>query len=363
MSRIRDFGLAIGDLPTGQYNALTDVPGVRVGQITLISGEGELVPGKGPVRTGVTVIIPHEGNLYQQKLRAAAHALNGHSKVLGLEQIRELGVIETPIALTNTLNVGLVADGLIEYTLRENNGTDIFTVNAVVGETNDFYLNDIWGRHVHQEHVLAAIENAHGGEVEEGTVGAGVGTTCFGWKGGIGTSSRVLPESAGGYVVAALVQSNYGEGKNLSVCGVPVGKYIQPPEDIQPEKPQGSIMLVLATNAPLSTRQLERLCVRAGIGLGRTGSIFGHTSGDMVIAFSTAHRVPHQPEQVLGEYSFVEDSSAVMSSFFSGVADCVEEAILNSLFQAKTVEGWGDHVRYHLPVEEVVPLVKRSLNR
>ncbi len=271
-----------------------------------------------------------------------------------------MGLIETPIALTNTLNVGLVADGLIEYTLQQNGWTDIFTVNAVVGETNDFYLNDIWGRHVRQEHVLSAIANAHTGMVEEGTVGAGVGTTCFGWKGGIGTSSRVLPDSAGGYVLAALVQSNYGNAEDLLVCGVPVGKYLHPPEDVQPEKPQGSIMLVLATDAPLTTRQLERLCIRAGIGLGRTGSVYGNSSGDVVIAFSTAHRVPYKPEQVLGDYSFVEDENSVMGSFFHAVVECVEEAILNSLFQAQTVEGWDGHIRYRLPVEQVVQLVKRA---
>jgi len=359
-TRLRDYDLSIGDLPVGVFNAITDVPGVRVGHASLVSGEGALTPGEGPVRTGVTVILPHDGNLYQNKVRAAACVLNGHSKVFGLEQIREMGVIETPIALTNTLNVGLVADALIEYTLLEDRLESIFTVNPIVGETNDSNLNDISGRHVKQEHVFAAIQSAEAGAVQEGAVGAGMGTSCFGWKGGIGTSSRVLSAEAGGYVVGALVQSNYGAAQDLVVCGVNVGRVVQPPDDVQPEKQEGSIMMVLATNAPLSSRQLHRLCVRAGIGLGRTGSIFGNTSGDVVIAFSTAHHVPHEPEQVEGRYSFVEDERQVMSQFFHAAADCVEEAIINSLFQAQTVEGWGGQTRHRLPVEQVVEIVRQA---
>jgi D-aminopeptidase len=336
------------------------VNGVKVGHVTLFEGEGDLVSGSGPVRTGVTVILPHGENLYQQKVRAAAVSLNGHSKVIGLEQVRELGVIETPIALTNTLNVGLVADGLLEYTFQHNRNAEVFTVNPVVGETNDHYLNDIWGRHVRQAHVLEAIETTKGGRVEEGAVGAGAGTSCFGWKGGIGTSSRVLPEYAGGYVVAALVQSNYGSSIDLRILGVPVGEHLQPPPEPEEDKTQGSIMMVLATDAPLDSRQLTRLCMRAGIGLGRTGSFYGNSSGDVVIAFSTAHRVPFRPEQIEGTYSFVEDENMVLGEFFHATADCVEEAIINSLFQAETVQGWGNHIRYALPVEEAVRIVKKA---
>lgn len=358
--RLRDYNLCVGELPTGRLNGLTDVPGVRVGHTTLVSGEGNLVPGKGPVRTGITVVLPHGDNLYQHKVRAAALSLNGHTKSIGFEQVREMGVIESPIALTNTLNVGLVADALVEYTFRQNREAEIFTFNPLVGETNDMYLNDIWGRHVRQAHVFEAIEGAQDGAVEEGAVGAGTGTSCFGWKGGIGTSSRVLPESAGGYLVAALVQSNYGSPEDLLVCGVPVGKTIQPPPDVADEKPQGSIMMVLATNAPLNERQLGRLCMRAGIGLGRTGSIFGNSSGDAVIAFSTAHRIPFRPEHVESTYALVEDANSTMSYFFHAVADCVEEAILNSLFQAETIVGWGGHVRHALPVQQVVERVKQG---
>lgn len=361
-SGIRKFGLSVGLLPTGANNAITDVKGVRVGHATLIDGNGALKKGVGPVRTGVTVILPHEGNLYQQKVRAAAHALNGHSKSFGLEQIREIGLIETPIALTNTLNVGIVADALIEYSLRRNTDINIFTVNAVVGETNDFYLNDVWGRHVRHEHVFEAIELASPGPVQEGAVGAGTGTSCFGWKGGIGTSSRVLPEKAGGYTVAALVQSNYGRAEDFIACGVPVGRVLKPPPDSVQVESGGSIMIIVATDAPMSSRQLRRLCVRAGIGLGRTGSTFGFMSGDMVIAFSTAHKISYTMKPLEREFSFVQDNPWVMGHFFLAVAESVEEAILNSLFEAKTVEGWGGHMRHKLPVEKVVELVRKAQN-
>jgi D-aminopeptidase len=362
LTRLRDFGLSIGRLSTGRLNAITDVPGVRVGHTTLISGEGALIPGIGPVRTGVTVILPHDGNIYQHKVRAAAHSLNGHSKVVGLEQVRELGVIETPIALTNTLNVGIVADALISYVLRQPGNEEVTSINPIVGETNDSFLNDVRGRHVKEQHVWSAIEAASPGMVQEGVVGAGTGTSCFGWKGGIGTSSRVLPEQAGGYTVGALVQSNYGEAADLTICGVPVGSKFQPPEDPQPVKTAGgSIMLVLATDAPMISLQLHRLCVRAGIGLGRTGGIYGHTSGDVVIAFSTAQPIAHQPEHITRSYDLLEDERTVMSHFFHAVADAVEEAIINSLFQARTVFGQDNHERRRLPVDEVVSFIKSCL--
>lgn len=361
-TRLRNFGLSIGGLKPGRLNAITDVPGVRVGHTTLISGEGALQPGSGPVRTGVTVILPHAGNIFQHKVRAAAHSLNGHSKVVGLEQVRELGVIETPIALTNTLNVGLVADALISYVLRQPGNEEVTSINPVVGETNDAFLNDIRGRHVREQHLWSAIETAAPGPVQEGVVGAGTGTSCFGWKGGIGTSSRVLPDDAGGYTVGALVQSNYGESADLTICGVRVGHTFLPPEDPQPAKPAGgSIMMVLATDAPMTSLQLHRLCVRAGIGLGRTGGVYGHTSGDVVIAFSTAQPVDHQPDHITRSYTLLEDERTVMSHFFHAVADVVEEAIINSLFQARTVFGQENHERRRLPVEEVVSLIKKCL--
>ncbi len=358
--RLRDYQLAIGEMETGPNNTLTDVPGVRVGHVTLNSGQGWMEPGKGPVRTGVTAILPHGGNIYQNKVRAAVTTLNGHTKVAGLEQIREMGVIETPIVLTNTLNVGLAFDALVEYTLRNNDPREVGSVNPVVGETNDSPLNDIWGRHVKQEHVLQAIENATTQPVEEGAVGAGRGTSCFGWKGGIGSSSRKLPDSMGGYTVATLVQSNFGESRNLNVCGVPVGRFIQPPEEVEMDKPQGSILMILATDAPVDQRLLERMCLRGGIGLGRAGSIYGNTSGDVVIGFTTANQVSWRPLKLVVRADLLIANNQVLSYLFQAAADCMEESIINSLFAAETVEGVDGHIRHHLPVEQVVEMVKKG---
>jgi len=368
-ARIRDLGLLVGDLPTGAHNAITDVKGVRVGHTTLISGKGPLRPGQGPVRTGVTAILPHGDNLFRHKVRAAVHTINGFGKVCGFEQVRELGAIETPIALTNTLNVYLVADALAQYAIRASPEIGIRTgsVNAIVGETNDGYLNDLQGRHVRAEHVWAAIEDSSSGPVAEGAVGAGTGTSCLGWKGGIGTASRVLPHSAGGYIVGALVQSNFGSARALTVCGVPVGQYIHPPSaPEQAVRDGGSIMVVLATDAPLTSRQLRRLCIRAAAGLARTGSIYGHGSGDFSIAFSTAHSIPHQPASLTTTRTVLADEGQVIQWLFSAVVESVEEAVLNSLFRAETVVGRDDHTRYGLPVDKVAALVheqRRAANQ
>jgi D-aminopeptidase len=359
---MRDLGLMVGDLPTGEHNGITDVAGVRVGHTTLIAGEGPLRPGEGPIRTGVTVILPHDGNLFRQKVRGAVHTINGFGKVCGFEEVRELGVVESPIALTNTLNVGLVADALIQYAGRHSPeiGVRTSSVNAIVGETNDGYLNDIQGRHVRAEHVWAAIEAASEGPVEEGATGAGTGTTCFGWKGGIGTASRVAPEQAGGYTVGALVQSNFGRSRDLTICGVPVGQHIQPPNARQvPPQDKGSIMVVLATDAPLTSRQLRRLCARAAAGLARTGSKYGHGSGDFVVAFSTAHRIPHKSAWLTTTQTVLADEGKAMYWLFPVVVESVEEAVLNSLFRAETVVGRDGHTRHGLPTEEVVALVQK----
>ena len=355
--RIRDLGIEIGRLPVGSHNAITDVAGVRVGHTTLISGEGPLQPGEGPVRTGVTVILPHDGNLFRQKVVAAVHTINGFGKVCGFEEIRELGVIETPIALTNTLNVYLVADALAQAAVRQSPeiGVRTSSVNAVVGETNDGYLNDLQGRHVRGEHVWAAMESASGGAVSEGTVGAGTGTSCFGWKGGIGTASRVWSE---GYTVGALVQTNFGRPENLRVDGVPVGRHVKRPEDVQRPAAGESVMVVLATDAPLTSRQLRRLCVRAAAGLARTGSDFGHGSGDFVIGFTTAHRVAHRSQALTTRRTALADEGRTMFWLLPAVAECVEEAVLNSLFRAETVVGRDGHTRHALPVEQVAALVK-----
>lgn len=358
--RVREWGLSIGACRPGPRNAITDVSGVRVGHTTLISGEGPLHPGQGPVRTGVTVILPHGGDLFRHKVRAAVHTINGYGKVCGFEQVRELGVVEAPIALTNTLNVPLVADALIQHAIVRNPeiGITSDSVNVVVGETNDGYLNDLQGRHVRAEHVWRAIETASDESVGEGAVGAGTGTSCFGWKGGIGTASRVLPGAEGGFTVGVVVQTNFGRPERLTVSGVPVGRWLQP---ASPEKPEcshdGSVMIVLATDAPLTSRQLGRLCVRAGMGLGRVGSVHDHGSGDFVIAFSTARRPQHEPGSLVVDAAVLADEGRAMGALFPAVVESVEEAVLNSLWRAETVVGRDGHTRYALPLDEVAGLI------
>ena len=349
-------------MPAGRHNAITDVPGVRVGHTTLWAGDGPLRLGEGPVRTGVTVIEPHGGNLFREKVRAAVHTINGFGKACGFEEVRELGLLEAPIALTNTLNVGLVADALVQHALRESPeiGIRTGTVNVVVGECNDGFLNDIQSRHVRAANVWAAVETAAEGPVAEGAIGAGTGTSCFGWKGGIGTASRVLPPEAAGFTVGALVQSNFGRPRDLVICGVPVGRYLRPPEaEGSPGQERGSIMIVLATDAPLDARQLGRLCVRAAVGVVRTGSHHGHASGDFVIAFSVAHRVAQAPRALTQTETVVADEARAMHWLFPAVVESVEEAILNSLCRAVTVTGRDGHVRHALPVDEVSRLVTR----
>jgi D-aminopeptidase len=346
-----------------------------VGQTTLFSGHGALQPGRGPVRTGVTIILPHSDNLFLHKVQAAVYTLNGYGKAVGFEQVRELGVVESPIALTNTLNVGLVADALVQHAIRQNPGIGIETgtVNVIVGETNDGYLNDIQGRHVRLEHVLAAIENASSVPVREGAVGAGTGTLCMGWKGGIGTASRILPVEMGGFCLGALVQSNFGSPGDLVICGVPVGQYLSPlrlpqasgtsPElnSFQPAD-RGSVMIVLATDAPLDSRQLSRLCVRAGAGLARVGSNYGHGSGDFVIAFSTAWINEHYPESILRSQQVLADEGKVMEALFRGVVESVEEAVLNTLAAGVDMTGRDQHRAMSLPVEDVLALIRRFRN-
>ncbi|CAN5503907.1 P1 family peptidase [soil metagenome] len=360
--RVRDLGFDHWLLPTGIHNAITDVAGVRVGHTTLIEGDGPLKPGQGPVRTGVTVILPHADNLFQEKVIAAAHTINGFGKACGLEQVRELGLLETPIALTNTLNVWLMADALAQYAIRQNPAIGIHTstVNPVVGECNDGFLNDIQGRHLRADHLWAALANSTNGLVAEGAIGAGTGTSCFGWKGGIGTSSRHLPDAVGGFALGALVQSNFGSAHELMMGGIPVGRVLQPPHETPSQPPApGSIMIVLATDAPLTARQLQRLCARVSIGLARTGSHIGHGSGDFVIAFSTAHRVPHTPISLTAPQLMLMDEATVIEQLFLAVVESVEEAVLNSLCQATTVVGRDGHTRHALPVEEVARLVAR----
>ncbi|MFS8531886.1 P1 family peptidase [Sphaerobacter thermophilus] len=362
--RAREAGVVLGTLPPGPENTITDVAGVRVGHVTLIEGDGPLVPGQGPVRTGVTVILPHEGNVFREKVPAGIFVLNGFGKCLGQEQIDELGVIESPIALTGTMNVGVVADGLVEHAIRTNPdiGITTSTVNPVVGECSDAYLNDMQGRHVRQEHVLEAIAAASSGPVAEGCVGAGTGMSLFGFKGGIGTASRRLPERLGGYTVGALVLGNFGRRDQLTIAGVPVGRELagwRP--DAAPEPPEsGSVMVILATDAPMLDRALRRLARRAALGLARTGSIAGHGSGDYIIAFSNAVRIPHEPsERVLTLPHIVEDG-ALIDGLFQAAVEATEEAVINALFAATTMTGRDGHVRYALPLDETLAILRRA---
>ncbi len=367
--RARDIGIDIGIFVPGRWNAITDVMDVKVGHATLIEGKGQLIPGLGPVRTGVTAILPHGGNLFQEKVSAASYVFNGFGKSIGLHQVNELGNLETPIALTNTLNAPLVADALIEWSLRSNPeiGIKTGTVNPVVGEVNDGILNDIQGRHVRKEHVFEAIANARSGPVEEGTVGAGTGGSCMGWKGGIGTSSRVLPPNRGGYTIGVLVQTNFGGV--LTINGAPVGRELGRysfssdfPEIPEIKDPDGSVMIVVATDAPLDQRQLQRLAKRAGLGLARTGFFGSNGSGDFFIAFSTAQRIPHNGP-VIFKTEVVSNNS--MSALFLAVVEATEEAVINSMLKATTVVGRDDNTVDAIDIHQLLEVMKKynALNR
>jgi D-aminopeptidase len=349
--RLRDYGVEIGVLKTGKLNAITDVEGVTVGHETIIEGNN--------IRTGVTAIIPHQGNVFQNKVPAAIYIGNGFGKLAGYSQVKELGNIETPIILTNTLSVAAATEGLVSYTINQEENTDVRSVNSVVGETNDSWLNDIRGRHVTEQHVLNAINNAKGGIVEEGNVGAGTGTICFGYKGGIGTSSRKLPESLGGYTVGVLVQTNFGGV--LEINGVPIAKELQqyPYRDKILNDADGSCMIVVITDAPLNARNLERLAKRAMLGLAKTGGIASNGSGDYVIALSTAKEnlVPYQSDSMFNEKKEVRNDD--MSPLFLATIESTEEAILNSLFAAETITGRDGHTIESLPIDDVIILMKK----
>ena len=374
--RARDIGLVVGVLPAGRFNAITDVAGVRVGHATLVKGDS--------VRTGVTAVVPHEGNLFQEKVPAAVFVGNGFGKLMGSTQVNELGEIETPILLTNTLNVPRAADALLEWMLALPGNEEVRSVNAVVGETNDGFLNDIRGRHVGREEVFAALKNARGGEVEEGSVGAGTGTVAFGFKGGVGTSSRVVPRTRGGYTVGVLVQTNFGGV--LTMNGAPVGRelgkyYLK--EDLEPtrgaldeggaeekgkeragvegsgDRADGSVIIVVATDAPLDARNLRRLAARAMLGLARTGSPSTSGSGDYVIAFSTAPQNRIRPNPPGGVRTVQTLSNDSMSPLFLACVEATEEAVYNSLLRATTVRGRGGNVAEALPLARTVEILRK----
>ncbi len=328
-ARARDLGVRVGTTPTGKWNAITDVPGVKVGHTTLHLGK--------EIHTGVTVILPHGNNIFQQKVPASIVVGNGYGKLVGSTQVIELGNLETPIALTSTLSVGPVMNSLVRYTLDLPENQDVRSVNAVVGETNDGYLNDIREFRITEEHLFAAIRSAESGPVEEGSVGAGSGTLCFGFKGGIGTSSRIITTPTGQtFTLGVLVQTNFGN--RLTINGIPFGDTPAAREAAlkQPEG-DGSCMIVLATDAPLSVRNIERVARRALLGMARTGSSMSNGSGDYVIAFSTAYRVANHETGTLEIPPLLHNKQ--MTPLFVAAVEATEEAIYNSLFMATTVHG------------------------
>jgi len=347
--RARDFGIEPGMLTPGEWNAITDVSGVKVGHKTLIRGEN--------VRTGVTVILPHDGNLFMEKVPAAVSVGNGFGKAIGFTQIQELGNLETPIALTNTLNVFSVAGALVDFMLALPANEEVRSVNPVAGETNDGWLNDIRGRHVQQSDVLEALANASTGSVSEGNVGAGTGTLCLGYKGGIGTSSRVLSDSRGGYTVGVLVQTNFGGILNIN--GAPVGATLDNyyKADLDDYRVDGSCMIVIATDAPLSSRNLERLAKRSFLALGRVGSFMSNGSGDYAIAFSTHPdcRIPYKAQESVRTVSELENDQ--LSPLFLAVVEATEEAIYNSLFMADDMLGQEGRRIRALPIEQTLEIL------
>ena len=343
--RPRDMGLEIGLFQTGKWNAITDVYGVKVGHETIIRGD--------KVRTGVTIILPHSENLFDKKVMAAVHVTNGFGKALGFTQVEELGTIETPIGLTNTLNIFNVANSIIDYMIMQN--PDIKSVNPVVGETNDSGLNDIQGRHVKKIHVMKAINNAKSGPVIEGSVGAGTGTRAFGYKGGIGTSSRILPKEAGGFTVGVLVQTNFGG--SLMINGAPVGRELKKSpfsSNIPYDEDEGSCMIVIATDAPLSNRNLKRMAKRVDHALGSVGAYSPNGSGDYAIIFSTSKSKSLDKKS----FSRTEIKNSAMNGLFMATVEATEEAIINSLFMAETVSSRYGKMEA-LPVDETMKILKK----
>jgi D-aminopeptidase len=349
-SRARDLGIVVGVYPAGPNDAITDVAGVRVGHTTVISGE--------QVRTGVTAILPHGGNLFQDKVAGAVFVGNAFGKLAGSTQVNELGTIETPIVLTNTLSVGTAMDAVVRYTIGQPGNEQVRSVNALVGETNDGGLNDIRGLHITREHVLAAISSAATGPVAEGSVGAGTGTINYGWKGGIGTASRKLSADRGGYTVGVLTQTNFGG--NLTIAGVPVYRTLQPPRTRGAagfDNGDGSCMLVVATDAPLDARDLKRLAARAIFGLARTGSSYSNGSGDFAIAFSTAPDLRSRFNDTAPRTRALLPPDAT-SPLFEAALEATEEAVYNALFQATTVRSAAGTAEA-IPIERVRQLLQR----
>jgi D-aminopeptidase len=356
--RARAWGIRIGSQGPGAGNAITDVPGVLVGAVDLVEGSGPLEPGRGPVRTGVSAVWPASGNLVERKVPAAVHVIHGFSKCCGLVQVEELGWIETPILITGTLNVGRCADALIEY-LFFKRGWGFHTLNPVVMECNDRYLNDIAGRHVRREHVFAALDSAAAG-VREGNAGAGVGMKCYSFKGGIGTSSRRLDIQGSPFAVGCLVCTNMGSLADLRIDGVRVGESLRGGSDpgAAADRAGGSIIILIATDAPLSGRQLKQVARRATHGLARTGTCSDSGSGEIVLAWSTGYRIEDPGDQPCVVSRRLHDGR--LDPFFRAAADCTEEAILNALWMAETMTGRDGHRLERLPAGKVRAILERA---
>lgn len=368
--RLRELGFSIGHIPTGRYNAITDVPGVRVGHTTLIEGDGPLVVGEGPVRTGVTAVLPHD-DIFHNRVIAGSFVLNGAGEVSGLTQVAEWGLLETPILLTNTLAVGKVSDAAVKWMTRRfpGIGTDYDVIIPLVGECDDSWLNDAVGRHVRSEHVYRAIEQASDGPVREGSVGAGTGLVTCDFKSGIGTSSRrvTLGGNEGSdnlrqHTLGVLVQSNFGVMRSLRVDGVPVGELLEPEMTGNRRlKNAGSIIVIVATDAPLLSSQLVRLCKRAALGIGRVGSFAAHGSGEIIVGFSTANKVPRVgagSSRMTASIEVLLDEAC--DGLYEAIVECTEEAIVNSLCMADEMTGPTGHVAPALPLDRLAPILRRA---
>lgn len=356
--RFRDLGFTVGLLPPGATNSIADVPGVSVGHVTLMEDKGDI-----SVRTGVTAILPHRGNWFRQKVAAASHVINGFGKTTGLVQVNELGTLESPIMLTNTFGVPAATEGALRYMMELDAGVgaDAGSINIVTGECNDKFLNDMRGLHVRPEHALEAIREAqrsceYGLPVTEGAVGAGTGMVCYGWKGGIGTSSRRIEAGGDVYHIGVLTLTNFGDRNDLKMLGRPIGRQLQS-KLAEERQDDGSVIIVIATDLPMDARQLKRLAKRASFGLANTGAIAHHGSGDIAIAFSNGNLIPHDPQADMLTQRIIREDGALISTCFRAVVEATEEAVCNSLFGAETVTGNGGRQALGLPVQKVAELL------
>jgi D-aminopeptidase len=360
--RARELGLPLGRFKTGKWNSITDVEGVQVGHSTIIRGAGELRRGRGPVRTGVTAILPNEKNIFEQRVTGGGFVLNGAGEVSGLTQLMEWGIIETPIFLTNTLSVGQVSDAAVEWMVNNHPGIGLEhdVLIPLVGECDDSWLNDVAGRHVQAENVLEALQTASSGPVAEGSVGGGTGMICCDFKAGIGTSSRKLAPALGGYTVGILVMNNFGHMHDLRVAGLPIGPILEKRYRHVPRRIEsyGSIIAVVATDAPLSSHQLGRVSKRVALGIGRAGSMAAHGSGEIILAFSTANKIPRTTQKMIYHMKILLDQR--LNPLYEAAIEATEEAILNSLCMAREMEGANGNFAPALPLQEVKEIVARS---